>query len=108
MARDMLQEGNTYYLHFGVLSYFVTPLVVTRDPRNVEYMLKQNFPNFPKGPEFHSILLELLGDGIFNVDGTKWTQQRKTSSQMFTAKRFKNHIWRLGAKGGEVFVQSLA
>ena len=41
---------------------------------------------------------ELLGDGIFNADGDLWFKQRKTASQMFTANRFKNHIWRVVQK----------
>ena len=89
-------DGDTLYLHCGVLQYFMRPLVITRDPRNVEYMLKTSFDNFPKGEAFHDSVHELLGDGIFNADGDLWYKQRKTASQMFTASRFKNHIWRLG------------
>ena len=33
----------------GILRYFVNPLILTRDPRNVEHMLKKNFDNYPKG-----------------------------------------------------------
>jgi len=40
-------------------------------------------------------LHELLGDGIFNADGQNWFAQRKTASQMFTAKLFKDHIWKV-------------
>merc|ERR1712050_157113 len=36
---------------------------------------------------------DLLGDGIFNADGQTWLHQRKTTSHMFTAKLFKEHIW---------------
>lgn len=31
----------------------------------------------------------LLGDGIFNVDGPLWYEQRKISSHLFTHKHFK-------------------
>jgi len=86
------QEGNTIFLQFGILRFFVTPLVITRDARNVEYMLKQNFNNF------NSIAHDLPGNGIFNVDGEDWVMQRKTASLMFTANRFKNHIWRVVQK----------
>ncbi|CAE7878912.1 CYP86B1 [Symbiodinium microadriaticum] len=92
------KEGSTIFLQFGILRFFVTPLVITRDPRNVEYMLKQNFSNYPKGPFFNSITHDLLGKGIFNADGEDWVMQRKTASQMFTANRFKNHIWRVVQK----------
>lgn len=58
-------------------------------------MLKSNFDNYPKGHLAYAALHELLGHGIFNADGVSWQAQRKTASQMFTAKIFKNHIWRV-------------
>jgi cytochrome P450 len=67
--------------------------VVTSDPRNVEHILKTNFGNYPKGPLVRFNLTDLLGRGIFNADGTDWSQQRKTTSHMFTGKLFKEHIW---------------
>ncbi|KAL0339376.1 UNVERIFIED_CONTAM: cytochrome [Sesamum angustifolium] len=54
--------------------------VYTSDPANVEYMLKTNFENYGKGWYNYSILKDLLGDGIFTVDGEKWREQRKVSS----------------------------
>mmetsp|Transcript_120059 Transcript_120059/g.299486 ORF Transcript_120059/g.299486 Transcript_120059/m.299486 type:complete len:554 (+) Transcript_120059:92-1753(+) len=67
--------------------------VVTRCPKNVEHMLSTNFHNYPKGSFSLANLEELLGKGIFNVDGHEWYHQRKTASHMFTAKLFKEHIW---------------
>ncbi|KAG0489009.1 hypothetical protein HPP92_007820 [Vanilla planifolia] len=43
-------------------------------------MLKTRFDNFPKGKTFSSILGDLLGHGIFNVDGEAWLFQRKMAS----------------------------
>lgn len=34
----------------------------------------------------YNILRDLLGDGIFTVDGDKWRQQRKISSYEFSTK----------------------
>lgn len=67
--------------------------VITTDPRNVEHILKGNFDNYPKGPNMEWIFRDLLGRGIFNADGKNWSQQRKTTSHMFTANLFKEHIW---------------
>ena len=40
---------------------------------------------------FHyNILTDLLGDGIFTVDGEKWRHQRKESSYEFSTKILKN------------------
>lgn len=70
-------------------------IVDTIDPRNVEHILKGRFDNYIKGNWFYERLNDLLGDGIFNVDGSMWHSQRKTASQMFTQNRFKNQIWRV-------------
>jgi cytochrome P450 len=67
--------------------------LITCDPKNVEHILKTNFDNYPKGPDIRAKLGDLLGRGIFNADGADWSQQRKTTSHMFTAKLFKEHIW---------------
>ncbi|KAL6957456.1 hypothetical protein U1Q18_046330 [Sarracenia purpurea var. burkii] len=58
----------------------------TSDLTNVEYILKTNFHNFGKGPYNSSVLGDLLGDGIFAVDGEKWHEQRKLSSYEFLTK----------------------
>ncbi|XP_057805624.1 cytochrome P450 704C1-like [Salvia miltiorrhiza] len=64
--------------------------VYTSDPANVEYILKTNFQNYAKGWHNHSILKDLLGDGIFTVDGEKWRQQRKVSSHEFSARALRD------------------
>jgi len=40
-------------------------------------------------------LTDLLGNGIFNVDGAAWHSQRKTAAPMFSNDQFKNHIWQV-------------
>ncbi|PWA58106.1 cytochrome P450 [Artemisia annua] len=51
--------------------------VYTVDPANLEYILKTNFENYGKGPYIYDMMNDLLGDGIFTVDGNKWREQRK-------------------------------
>ncbi|CAI9101614.1 OLC1v1038981C1 [Oldenlandia corymbosa var. corymbosa] len=60
--------------------------VYTSDPANVEYILKTNFENYGKGLYQYTILKDLLGDGIFAVDGDKWREQRKIASYEFSTK----------------------
>ncbi|KAK3036105.1 hypothetical protein RJ639_031686, partial [Escallonia herrerae] len=60
--------------------------IYTSDLANVEYILKTNFDNYGKGWYNYTILKDLLGDGIFAVDGEKWRQQRKVSSHEFSTK----------------------
>ena len=66
--------------------------VVTANPYNVEYILKANFGNFPKGKPFTEILGDLLGCGIFNVDGELWQAQRKLASHEFSTRSLKDFI----------------
>lgn len=65
---------------------------VILSPENVEYILKTNFTNYGKGPMFRSRMKELLGEGIFNVDGSRWYEQRKISSHLFTHRNFKQRM----------------
>ncbi|XP_049384951.1 cytochrome P450 94B3 [Solanum stenotomum] len=66
--------------------------IVTANPHNVEYMLKTNFDNFPKGKPFNEILGDFLGNGIFNVDGDIWYKQRKMVSHEFTARCLRDYV----------------
>lgn len=43
-----------------------------------------------KGDVYHSYMEVLLGDGIFNVDGDLWRQQRKTASFEFASKNLRD------------------
>ncbi|CAH8358992.1 unnamed protein product [Eruca vesicaria subsp. sativa] len=66
--------------------------VVTANPSNVEYILKTNFDNYPKGKPFTEILGDFLGDGIFNVDGNLWLKQRRLATHDFTPKSLREYV----------------
>lgn len=66
--------------------------IVTANPANVEYMLKTNFPNFPKGKPFTDLLGDFLGLGIFNVDGDTWSAQRKLASHEFSTRSLREFV----------------
>ncbi|CAM8985116.1 unnamed protein product [Rhodiola kirilowii] len=68
-----------------------TRTIVTANPENVEYVLKTNFNNFPKGKPFTDILGDFLGRGIFNVDGDQWHVQRKMASREFTVTSLRGY-----------------
>jgi cytochrome P450 len=65
--------------------------VYTVEPANVEYMLKTNFANYGKGVMTHDVLEDLLGDGIFNVDGAMWRHQRKVASHEFSTRVLRDY-----------------
>ncbi|XP_041006812.1 cytochrome P450 94B3-like [Juglans microcarpa x Juglans regia] len=84
---ELLTESATNTI---VVHRFGAPrTIVTANPENVEYMLKTNFNNFPKGKRFTEILGDFLGCGIFNVDGALWRSQRKLASHEFSAKSLR-------------------
>ena len=60
----LLRTSPTGTIHLHVLNN-----TVTANPENVEHILKTNFHNYPKGKPFSTILGDLLGRGIFNVNG---------------------------------------
>ncbi|XP_040385148.1 cytochrome P450 94B3-like [Oryza brachyantha] len=66
--------------------------VVTANPANVEHVLKGNFGNYPKGKPFTEVLGDLLGGGIFNVDGEMWYRQRKMVSHEFSARVLRETV----------------
>ncbi|KAF7823255.1 cytochrome P450 94C1-like [Senna tora] len=64
----------------GTIHVHVLRNTITCNPDNVEYILKTRFDNYPKGKQFSALLGDLLGRGIFNVDGDSWKFQRKMAS----------------------------
>lgn len=71
----LLRKSPTGTIHVHVLGN-----TITANPENVEHILKTRFDNYPKGKPFSVILGDLLGHGIFNVDGESWKFQRKKAS----------------------------
>ncbi|KAL1082137.1 hypothetical protein V6Z11_D09G115200 [Gossypium hirsutum] len=71
----LLKNSATGTIHIHVLGN-----IITANPANVEHMLKTRFENYPKGKPFSTLLGDLLGRGIFNVDGDSWKFQRKMAS----------------------------
>ncbi|KAJ6794552.1 putative cytochrome P450 94C1 [Iris pallida] len=84
----LLRQSPTQTIHIHVLDN-----IITANPDNVEYMLKTNFDNFPKGKAFSSILGDLLGNGIFNVDGERWNFQRKMASLELGSLSVRTHAF---------------
>ncbi|KAI3457838.1 hypothetical protein Pfo_014501 [Paulownia fortunei] len=87
---DMLSVSPTQTI---IISRFgARRTIVTANPQNVEYILKTNFTNFPKGKPFTEILGDFLGNGIFNVDGDLWYNQRKLVIHQFNAKSLRDYV----------------
>ncbi|KAE9185735.1 hypothetical protein PF004_g23276 [Phytophthora fragariae] len=66
------------------------PAVVLSSPEAMEDVLKTQFDVFIKGSAVATISHDLLGDGIFTVDGSKWRHQRKAASHFFSVNMIKD------------------
>jgi fatty acid omega-hydroxylase len=97
IAGNLRRSGGTYQT-----CIFAVPgvarrgglVTVTCDPRNLEHVLKSRFDNYPKGPFWHGVFRDLLGDGIFNSDGETWVAQRKTAALEFTTRTLRTAMSR--------------
>ncbi|KAL5204169.1 hypothetical protein ABZP36_009040 [Zizania latifolia] len=102
-ARDFTNLGD-WYAHLlrqsptGTVHVHVLGCTVTANPANVEYMLKTRFDNFPKGKPFASVLGDLLGNGIFNVDGAAWRHQRKMASLELGSVTVRSYAYKMIAQ----------
>lgn len=64
---------------------------MTSVPANIEYMLKSNFKNFPKGEFYKERFRDLLEEGIFNADDESWKEQRRIIITEMHSTRFVEH-----------------
>eukprot|EP00123_Amoebidium_parasiticum_P004168 comp15453_c0_seq1/m.12423 comp15453_c0_seq1/g.12423 ORF comp15453_c0_seq1/g.12423 comp15453_c0_seq1/m.12423 type:complete len:487 (-) comp15453_c0_seq1:853-2313(-) len=90
--------GRTYAqdLPFGLRT------INTTRPENIEHILKTNFENYIKGKVFRDIFHDLLGNGIFNVNGEQWRQQRKAGSRIFTTQCLRDTMFPVFVHHAEV------
>ncbi|KAF8403249.1 hypothetical protein HHK36_011350 [Tetracentron sinense] len=86
----LLRKSPSRTIHIHVLGN-----TVTANPDNVEYMLKTRFENYPKGKPFSVILGDLLGRGIFNVDGDSWKFQRKMASLELGSLSIRSYVFEI-------------
>ncbi|EGZ17528.1 hypothetical protein PHYSODRAFT_314852 [Phytophthora sojae] len=75
-----------------VRSIGVPDQLIVCTPEAFEDVLKLEFSNFPKGSYQCENLRDLLGDGIFAVDGEQWVHQRKTASNLFTMRALRDSM----------------
>ncbi|KAJ0395805.1 hypothetical protein ATCC90586_012131 [Pythium insidiosum] len=67
---------------------------VISTPELFEDVLKTQFDSFDKGEKMNEALRDVLGRGIFAVDGHEWLRQRKTGSNLFTARSLRDSMSR--------------
>ncbi|RLN47455.1 hypothetical protein BBJ28_00013552 [Nothophytophthora sp. Chile5] len=97
-GRGDMHHWNTHWgKHFNaepvlIRSMGIPDTLFLYTPQAFEDIFKTQFENFPKGPFMCENLHDLLGDGIFAVDGDKWVHQRKTASNLFTMRALRESM----------------
>lgn len=97
IAENLRSTGGTYQTCTCAIPFLTKKqglVTVTCDPKNLEYILKTQFENYPKGPNWQDVFHDLLGDGIFNSDGNTWLFQRKTAALEFTTRTLRQAMAR--------------
>ncbi|KAK9057367.1 hypothetical protein SSX86_022202 [Deinandra increscens subsp. villosa] len=83
---------NSPNLTFLLRRPFGQSRVITGNPETVQHILKTRFSTYEKGDTFRTTLSDLLGDGIFNIDGDEWKFQRRVSSHEFNTKSLRHFV----------------
>jgi cytochrome P450 len=89
MAHDAILEKSAK-CNFRTWAFsipFMATFFVVTSPENLEYVLKTRSNNFVKGSTFRKNLGQILGGGIFAVDGQEWYWQRKLATHIFNVRR---------------------
>lgn len=80
------------YGTFVLTMPFNAPRICISEPAHLKHILLDAFDRYPKGDGFHDGLEDFLGDGIFNVDGDKWREQRKGASHLFSHRQLRDNM----------------
>ncbi|KAH9231324.1 hypothetical protein K456DRAFT_1751762 [Colletotrichum gloeosporioides 23] len=88
-------KKNPYTFEINMLG---SRTLFTSDPENIRAMLATQFNDFGKGERFRKDWFDLMGNGIFNVDGSAWHESRQRLRSLFTRQRvsdlacFERHV----------------
>ncbi|KAF9159501.1 hypothetical protein DFQ26_006469 [Actinomortierella ambigua] len=95
-GRDPLGYRLEAFRKYGPVNTLTVPIfgrfIFVNTPEHMQYLLKDNFENYIKGSTFQRRLIDLLGRGIFIVNGTQWKIHRKTASNIFTTRLYRDLV----------------
>mmetsp|Transcript_17138 Transcript_17138/g.48272 ORF Transcript_17138/g.48272 Transcript_17138/m.48272 type:complete len:593 (+) Transcript_17138:352-2130(+) len=101
---DRVRDWETEYLQTlapTVYTKFGNNMVLwTMDEGDIRHVLER-IDIYEQGYTRKVIFEDLLGEGIFNVDGDKWLAQRKKASKQFSVKRFRDFMVEVFSRGSE-------
>ncbi|KAF9321599.1 hypothetical protein BG003_000915 [Podila horticola] len=110
--RDQIsQQNEQMHQQYGTTWAFTVPklgrVVQFSHPDVLQHVLKDNFWAYEKGPVVQETLNDLLGLGIFAVDGHQWKWQRKMASHIFNVKAFRSYTEEVFVRESNIVVDYL-
>ncbi|KAF9913789.1 hypothetical protein BX616_009569 [Lobosporangium transversale] len=105
------QKNEQLHAKYGTTWAYTVPklgrIIQFSDPDVLEHVLKTNFWAYEKGPLVQETLSDLLGTGIFGVDGEHWRWQRKMASHIFNVKAFRTYTSSVFVKEANIAIEYL-
>jgi len=98
------QFGRTFYLSGPGR---VTEIIVYPSTENLKHILKDNFHKYVVSARRVMVLRELMGDGIFMLNGERWQHARRASVPMFSNNHLKSYMTDIIVSHGGVLVAKL-
>ncbi|RIA88163.1 cytochrome P450 [Glomus cerebriforme] len=98
---ESYKKSITHLMYDALIAYgpnttytipYIGRLITVNSPELLEHVLKTKFDNYVKGTLFSEIVYDVLGKGIFNVDGQMWKFQRRLASYLFREQNVRNVI----------------
>ncbi|GLJ05627.1 hypothetical protein SUGI_0021750 [Cryptomeria japonica] len=89
-AKMVLENGKSFIARGPWFMRNTLFEVVTFSPDNLEYIMKENFSNFPKGPYFKEVYFSTFGHGLFTSDDELWKRQRKPAAMAVSSSKFRD------------------
>ncbi|KAG0221976.1 hypothetical protein BGW41_006277 [Actinomortierella wolfii] len=81
---------------YGNVTTFTLPgagrFIHINTPEAIQYIMKDNFENYEKGEFFAGMFEDVLGHGIFVSNGSIWRMHRKTASNIFTTRLYRDLV----------------
>ncbi|KAF9932697.1 hypothetical protein FBU30_007540 [Linnemannia zychae] len=85
LSKSFQKLGDIYTITVPIRGRFF----MVNHPMYIEHILKINFHKYIKGKVFKEQLEDILGNGIFVADQDAWRFHRKTASNIFTTKLYR-------------------
>lgn len=101
---DLLKMNNNKMISFSLPMKGV--YILLAKPHDLKYVLKENFENYHREP-IYAEFKDLLGEGIFNVDGYKWRDQRKIASHEFSKRNLNQKAFSVFEECSDVLCKRL-